>query len=243
MLDQINIESVLFLDVETVPACRCYQALPERFRKLWDRKAEQLNRFDRSATPEVKSPEQLYERAGIYAEFGKIICISTGIYRNNILWIKSFSGDDEAAILTDFAFQLSKAQEKKYQYLCAHNGKEFDYPYLIRRMLINGITVPPILDLSGKKPWEINHLDTMELWKFGDFKSYTSLELLAALFDIPTPKDDIEGSDVSRVYWDDHDLPRIIAYCQKDVMTLVNLILRFKGFSMIGEEQVQRIEQ
>ncbi len=239
MLKNIKIESILFLDIETVPIYSEHEELPEPFRKLWDKKAEQLNRFGKRAEQEMQSPEQLYERAGIYAEFGKIICISTGIFRNGTLWIKSFYGDDEAAILTDLADQLSKAQEKKYIYLCAHNGKEFDYPYIIRRMLINNIPVPPILDLSGKKPWEVNHLDTMELWKFGDFKSYTSLELLAALFNIPTPKDDIEGSDVGRVYWQDHDLPRIVNYCQKDVTTIVNLLLKFKGQPLVEPDKVQ----
>ena len=242
MLKNINIESILFLDVETVPMFSEYEELPEPFKKLWNKKSEQLNRFVKGPDQELKTPEQLYERAGIYAEFGKIICISTGIFRNNTLWIKSFSGEDEAVILTDFAYQLSKAQEKKYIYLCAHNGKEFDYPYIIRRMLINDIPVPPILDLSGKKPWEVNHLDTMELWKFGDFKSYTSLELLATLFNIPTPKDDIEGSDVGRVYWQDHDLPRIVNYCQKDVITIVNLLLKFKGQSLVEKDKIQIIE-
>jgi hypothetical protein len=122
---------------------------------------------------------------------------------------------------------LRKSGGKSFQFLCAHNGKEFDYPYMIRRMLINGVEVPPILDLAGKKPWEVNHLDTMELWKFGDFKNYTSLELLAAVFDIPTPKDDIHGSEVGSVYWKDGDLQRIVTYCQKDVLTIVNLFLRF----------------
>ena len=159
--------------------------------------------------------------------------------RNNSLRIKSFSGDNEHELLLGFIDMLKKLKEKNINYLCAHNGKEFDYPYLIRRMLINGLEVPAILDLSGKKPWEVNHLDTMELWKFGDYKNYTSLELLAAVFGIPTPKDDIKGSDVARVYWQEHDLPRIVAYCQKDVATVVNLLLRFKGRPMIGEEEIQ----
>ena len=133
---------------------------------------------------------------------------------------------------------LNKAREKKIGYLCAHNGKEFDYPYLIRRMLINGLDVPVILDLSGKKPWEVNHLDTMELWKFGDYKNYTSLELLATLFGITTPKDDIDGSDVAKIYWEEHDLPRIVIYCQKDVKTVVNLFLRFQGKTIIQENQI-----
>jgi uncharacterized protein YprB with RNaseH-like and TPR domain len=144
-------------------------------------------------------------------------------------------------VLKEFAEMLSKAQEKKFQYMCAHNGKEFDYPYLIRRMLINGINVPPILDLSGKKPWEVNHFDTMEMWKFGDFKNYTSLELLAAVFGIPTPKDDINGSDVARVFWKDHDLPRIVNYCQKDVLTILQVFLRFQGKPIIGENQITYI--
>jgi len=159
--------------------------------------------------------------------------------RNKTLWIKSFYGDDEHKLLADFIDMLNKAKEKNLQYLCAHNGKEFDYPYLIRRMLINGLEVPAILDLSGKKPWEVNHLDTMELWKFGDFKNYTSLELLATVFGIPTPKDDIKGSDVARVYWHDHDLDRIVVYCQKDVGTIVNLFLRFKGRPLISQDDVQ----
>jgi len=163
MLSNIKIESVLFLDIETVPAIPDYNELPEQFKKLWNKKAEQLNRYGKGGEKEEQTPEDLYERAGIYAEFGKIICISIGIYRKGSLRIKSFSGDDEAAILSDFASQLDRAKEKNYEFLCAHNGKEFDYPYIIRRMLINGIRVPGVLDLTGKKPWEVNHLDTMEL--------------------------------------------------------------------------------
>jgi DNA polymerase elongation subunit (family B) len=209
---------------------------------LWEKKSAQLARIDKFGSTEAMKPEDLYERAGIYAEFGKIVCISTGILRNNTLWIKSFYGDNEVEILTEFIKMLGKAKEKNIQYLCAHNGKEFDFPYLIRRMLINGIDVPAILDLSGKKPWDVNHLDTMELWKFGDYKSYTSLELLAAVFGIPTPKNDINGSDVARVYWQEHDLDRIAVYCQKDVVTIVNIFQKFKGKSPIAEEQIQVVK-
>ena len=238
MLENINIENILFLDIETVPVNDTYENLPKPFKKLWDKKAEQLIRYERTQPDEQKSPQSLFPRAGIYAEFGKIICISTGILRNNSLRIKSFAGDDEVAILTGFTGMLLKATEQKFRFLCAHNGKEFDYPYLIRRMLINGIAVPPILDLSGKKPWEVNHLDTMELWKFGDFKNYTSLELLAAVFGIPTPKDDIDGSNVAKVYWEDQDLNRIVTYCQKDVITIANLFLKLQGKPVIAESQV-----
>jgi len=238
MLEKINIESILFLDIETVPITSRYEELPESFKKLWNKKAEQLTRNDRASCEDKTSPAEIFHRAGIYAEFGKIICISTGVLRNQSLWIKSFSGDNERDLLLEFTEMLEKADEKRFRFLCAHNGKEFDYPYLIRRMLVNGVTIPPILDLSGKKPWEVNHFDTMELWKFGDYKNYTSLELLATLFGITTPKDDIDGSDVAKVYWEEHDLPRIVIYCQKDVKTVVNLFLRFQGKTIIQENQI-----
>lgn len=238
MLDNLNIETILFLDIETVPMTASYEELPLPFRKLWDKKADTLSKFGRNGTEEPKTSGEWYERAGIYAEFGRIICISTGALRSGTLWIKSFYGDDEKTLLKEFCAMLEKPAGKKFLYLCAHNGKEFDFPYLIRRMLINGLSVPAILDLSGKKPWEINHLDTMELWKFGDYKSFTSLELLATLFEIPTPKDDIEGKDVARVYYEEKNLPRIVTYCQKDVITIVNLLLKLKGNEMIGEERI-----
>jgi len=241
MLENINIETILFLDIETVPMVQNYQELPETFRLLWDKKAEILMRNDRAADDTQRLPEQVFERAGIYAEFGKIVCISTGVLRNGTLWIKSFAGEDEKLILTEFAAMLSKATVKKFQFLCAHNGKEFDYPFMIRRMLINGVSVPSILDLSMKKPWEVNHFDTMELWKFGDFKNYTSLELLAAVFGIPTPKEDIKGSDVARVFYEEKDLPRIVTYCQKDVLTIVNLFLKFQMKEVVSDEQIQII--
>ena len=241
MLESYPIENILFLDIETVPQYADFGQLPENLKKLWNKKAEQLSRHDKFSEEGPRDPELVYERAGIYAEFGKIICISTGVFRNQTLWIKSFSGDDETMLLTGFCDLLNKAAEKRFSYLCAHNGKEFDYPYIIRRLLINGLPVPAILDLSGKKPWEVNHLDTLELWKFGDFKNYTSLELLAASFGIPTPKDDIEGSDVARVYWEEHDLIRIVTYCQKDVITIVNLFQRFQGKGLVEEQKIQII--
>ena len=237
MLEKINPEAILFLDIETVPMVSRYEEMPERFKTLWDKKAETLTRGGRLTPDEETSPDQLFSRAGIYAEFGKIVCISTGFIRQGSLRIKSFYGEDEKALLQEFNGMLHKSG-KSFQFLCAHNGKEFDYPYLIRRMLINDISIPAILDLAGKKPWDVNHLDTMELWKFGDYKSYTSLELLATVFDIPTPKDDIRGSDVARVYWEDNDMPRIVSYCQKDVLTIVNLFLKFQHKPIIQENQI-----
>ncbi|MEI6435572.1 MAG: 3'-5' exonuclease [Bacteroidota bacterium] len=239
MLEKYNPENILFLDIETVPQYSSHSGLSDSFVPLWEKKAGQLSKYDKLNGEDISDPAVIYERAGIYAEFGKIVCISTGVLRNNSLWIKSFSGHDEKVVLQGFIEMLGKAHEKKFNYLCAHNGKEFDYPYLIRRILIKGLEVPAILDLSEKKPWEIPHLDTMELWKFGDYKNYTSLELLAAVFEIPTPKDDIKGSDVARVYWQEQNLDRIVTYCQKDVVTIVSLFLRFKGKEIVTDEMIQ----
>lgn len=236
MLENLKIENLLILDIETVPAEPLYEDLEERWQQLWAKKAANLN-------PE-SDPSEMYDRAGIYAEFGKIVCISVGILVNqgggHQLRVKTFSGDDEAKLLREFADLLHTRFNDPNKALCAHNGREFDFPYLSRRMLIQGIKLPYILDTSGKKPWEVNHLDTMQLWKFGDYKSFTSLELLAAVFNIPTPKDDIDGSMVREVYYVDGDLQRIATYCEKDVLTLANVLLRFKGLDILGPSQVLR---
>ncbi|MCH8331269.1 MAG: ribonuclease H-like domain-containing protein, partial [Bacteroidetes bacterium] len=188
------------------------------------------------------SPETKYERAGIYAEFGKIICVSLGIFtfqgNTRSFRLKSIYGDNEAELLLSFIDLMKKYYDNGDRYLCAHNGKEFDYPYLARRILINGMQLPKILDLSGLKPWEIKHLDTMQLWKFGDFKSYTSLELLASVFKISTPKTDIDGSDVARVYYEDKDLQRIVEYCQRDVVTVAQILLKFKNMDALRDEEI-----
>ena len=232
MLNYISLDKILFLDIETVPMCSTYDELPEKFVPLWDKKAGYLKR------EEEDTPSALFPRAGIYAEFGKVVCISFGMFNDGNFRIKSFYGDDEKALLTDFANLLESKFSSKDFLLCAHNGKEFDFPYLSRRMLINSIPLPEILDLAGKKPWEVAHIDTMELWKFGDFKNYTSLEVLSAVFDIPTPKDDIDGSQVGKVYWEDKDLERIVKYCQKDVLAIAQLFLRYQGKELLDEEQV-----
>lgn len=210
--------------------------MPEIFKELWAQKTQHQRKEETAA--------EYYPRAGIWAEFGKIICISVGIFtkENGItgLRVKSFAGDDECKLLGDFIALLSKQPVSLT--LCAHNGKEFDFPYLCRRTLINQLCIPAQLRIGGKKPWEINHLDTMDLWKFGDYKNYTSLNLLAAIFDIPTPKDDISGSDVHRVYWQDKDLNRIKIYCQKDVITTSQLIMKFKSLSLIDEGHISIVD-
>jgi 3'-5' exonuclease len=232
MLRDIIIENVLFLDIETVPAFESYDKVPDIFKKLWNKKAETFKK-----DPE-DTPESLYSRAGIYAEFGKVICISAGFFRGKEFRIKSFYGDDEYQVLNQFCKLIEAYFNYEKKMLCAHNGKEFDFPFMARRILVNSLPLPSILDAAGKKPWEVQYLDTMELWKFGDYKHYTSLELLAALFGIPTPKDDISGADVHRVYWQEHDLERIKVYCQKDVLTIARLFLKYQQQPGIEEDNV-----
>jgi 3'-5' exonuclease len=232
MLYNLNLNQVLFLDIETVPALPAYEELSDKMKKLWDRKAKYLK------SEEAQDPAELYERAGIYSEFGRIVCISVGMFNGNEFRVKSFYGDDEKIFLTEFAEMLTRHYNHPQQLLCAHNGKEFDFPYIARRMLINGIELPEILQMAGKKPWEIRHLDTMEMWKFGDYKNYTSLELLTSIFEIPTPKDDIDGSMVRTVYYEEKDLERIVSYCQKDVLAIAQLMRRYLNQPLIKDEQV-----
>ena len=229
----IDFSKILFLDIETVSQKKSYDQLSERMQKLWSHKAEQLNRDNTELTP-----ADIYDRAGIYAEFGKIVCISVGFFNEQRFRLKSFYGHDEKALLNDFANMLNRYYSAPDAQLCAHNGKEFDFPYIARRMLVNGIQIPKILQVAGKKPWETNFIDTMELWKFGDYKSYTSLDLLCAILDIPTPKDDINGSEVGRVYWQENDIERIKTSCQKDVLAIAQLMRRYNYMSLIPEDCV-----
>jgi len=231
------ISNILFMDIETVSQYPSFAEVPDEWKELWSRKSEFLIK-DKL----VDSPETIYGRAGIYAEFGRIICISCGIISGSkddkTLSLKSFFGDDEREILQQFCDMLTKWDSENNKCLCAHNGKDFDFPYLCRRLIIHALPIPPILQISGKKPWEIQHLDTMELWKFGDYKNYTSLNLLARSLGIPTPKDDIDGSKVGEVYWQQHDLPRIVNYCQKDVITVAQVYLRLNDRSEIKPEKI-----
>lgn len=232
MLDNVKKENILFLDIETVPGYRDYNEVPDNIKPLWDHKASFLKK------DELETSDSLYDRAGIYAEFGKIICISVGYLHDGNLRLKSFASHDEWKLLTEFAELLNKSYNKSNSLLCAHNGKEFDYPYISRRMIINGIKLPAILNIAGKKPWDIKLLDTMELWKFGDYKSYTSLALLTTILGIDTPKDDIKGSDVYKTYWEENDLERVVTYCQKDVIAIVQIFLRYKGEETISPENI-----
>ena len=240
MLENLNIETVLFLDIETVPNASGFKDLTEKWQILWEQKMKyQIS--------EGEVPADLYERAGIYAEFGKIICISAGYVTQKMgekfFRVKSFYDDDEKKLIGSFLNALDQFAKAGKQKLCAHNGQEFDFPYIARRALVNNLKLPKILDIAGAKPWELKEilLDTLQLWKFGDYKHYTSLSLLCELFNIPTPKDDIDGSQVAKVYWEENNIDRIIKYCEKDTLAVANLMLRYKGEKIIPMENLESV--
>lgn len=233
-LYQTDPYKILFLDIETVSAKGEFSNLDDYWQYLWEDKTKFTRKEDENAA------EFYPKRAAVMAEFGKVICISCGFLAKvdgkRCFRVKSFFGDDEAQLLQEFAKILEG--HFKDHFLCAHNGKEFDFPYLSRRMAVHGMRLPKCLNTSGLKPWEVPHLDTMEMWKFGDWKSYTSLKLLAALFDIPTPKDDIDGSMVGEVYWTEKNLPRIVEYCQKDTVTVARVFLKMEGREDLRDEEI-----
>lgn len=239
MLSYPELQKCLFLDIETVSDKETCAELPPRMQDLWSYKSTVLqNQPGREVIPADRHYE---EKAAIYAEFGRIICISCGfLFEKGGQWgfrIKSFYGHDEVTLLKAFSEMLARSAQ--FSRLCAHNGKEFDFPYICRRLMIRGLSLPVQLDTQGKKPWETGHLDTMELWKFGDYKSFTSLDLLSAVLDIPSPKDDISGADVGRVYWKENGLDRIRTYCEKDVLTTCQVLLKLNHHPLIAPEMVE----
>jgi 3'-5' exonuclease len=226
-----ELRDICFLDIETVGAVADYAQLPDRLKTQWARKASFFKREENQTDEDL-----FYDRAGIYAEFGKVVCVVVGkLYETESgamgLKTKAFADTDEARLLTELKDLLDRMEGAIR--LCAHNGKEFDFPYLSRRMLVNGIVLPAALNLSGKKPWEIQHLDTLDLWKFGDYKHYTSLDLLATIFNIPTSKGEMDGSRVNHVYYVEKDLPKIAHYCTGDVIAVAQLYLRMKGMPLL----------
>ncbi|HNQ26954.1 MAG TPA: 3'-5' exonuclease [Aquaticitalea sp.] len=236
MIHKLNLEDILFLDIETVPEARSFLDLDAAKQQLWTLKS-QYQRGDVSA-------EEFYERAGIWAEFGKIVCISVGYFKlqgdvRNFR-VTSFHGD-EKSILNDFKNLVSTHFGQSKHLLCAHNGKEFDFPYIARRLIIHNMELPNKLNLFGKKPWEVPHLDTLELWKFGDYKNYTSLKLLTNVLGIPSPKDDIDGSDVARVFYEESNIDRIVAYCEKDTIAVAQILLRLRGEDILHQNEIIHI--
>jgi len=240
MLKNLNIEEVLFLDIETVPLAPEYSELNEKWQQLWENKMKYQISNDEPA-------EVLYDRAGIYAEFGRIICISAGyVFQKKgefFFRVKSFADENEEKLIRNFFNAWDAFSRAGKRRLCAHNGQEFDFPYISRRALVNNLNLPKIMDIAGAKPWEIKDqlIDTLQLWKFGDYKHYTSLSLLCELFNIPTPKDDIDGSQVANIFWEEKDLDRIIKYCEKDTLAVANLLLKYKGDKIIPIENMEAV--
>jgi len=246
VFDAFDLYNILFLDIETVPGVADFEELNEEMQELWGLKARTVLRKGAEELEYDEIADTFHTRAGIYAEFGKIICISVGFMTRQtgsdepLLRLKSYHSHTEAALLDDFSELLSKHFNNPDKFaLCGHNIKEFDIPYICRRMLVNQLPMPRLLDIAGKKPWETKHLlDTMEMWKFGDIKNYTSLRLLAAVFGFPSPKDDMAGSDVARVYWEERDLERIATYCEKDVLATAQLFLKMRRQPILRQDQV-----
>jgi uncharacterized protein YprB with RNaseH-like and TPR domain len=237
MIKRLKLEHILFLDIETVPEFSNYTTLDETTKLLWEAKTKYQRK-------EEFRPEEFYDRAGIWAEFGKIVCISVGYFKMKgaarNFRVTSFYGE-ETIILNDFKNLLETHFNRPHHLLCAHNGKEFDFPYIARRMVIHGIDLPSKLNLFGKKPWEVAHLDTLELWKFGDYKTFTSLKLMAHVLGIPSPKDDIDGSEVRDVYYEENDIDRIVTYCEKDTITVAQIILKLRNEALLNTAEIIHI--
>lgn len=236
MIKRLNLENILFLDIETVPETHHFTDLDSVKQELWETKSLYQRKEDYTA-------EEFYERAGIWAEFGKIVCISVGFFTHNgnerTFRATSFHGE-EKELLQEFKNLLTSHYNHPQQLLCAHNGKEFDFPYIARRMIINGMELPEKLNLFGKKPWEVPHLDTLELWKFGDYKNYTSLKLLTNVLGIPSPKDDIDGSQVAEVYYNE-GIDRIVTYCEKDTIAVAQIVLRLRGEAILEPHEIKHV--
>lgn len=236
------LDKILFLDIETVSQYKDHQSLPTRQAKeLWSKKSDALQRFN----DEPKSADELYpEKAAIYAEFGKIVCISVGFFHisgpETTFYVKSFYGELENELLSDFLTMLDQGFRKgTIKQICGHNIKEFDIPYICRRAMIQGLILPNPLQLHGKKPWELEHLiDTMQLWKFGDYKNFTSLKLLCHVFDVPTPKDDMDGSQVGHCFWIDQDVDKIEQYCKKDVIATARLFMKMRNQEPFSDNDI-----
>lgn len=224
-----KIINILFLDIETVPVAYHYHELAPAAKELWDKKW---------AFKKESDPAELYEKAGIHAEFSKIVCIGLGYYAYSDFRVKAIAGDNEEELLNEFVKIVNQFFNKEENVFCAHNGKEFDYPFLSRRMLVNGVQFPKNFQLQGLKPWEVKHLDTMEMWRFGDMKNFTSLSLLAHAFGLPSPKDEMDGSQVAKVYYEEKNLDKIKEYCIKDVVTLARIYQKFTGQAPVKDEDI-----
>ena len=228
-MSAIKIEHILFIDIETVPIHYHYEQLSSSEKELWDKKMF----YVRESTPELQ-----YAKAGVYAEFAKVVCIGLGFIADGKFRTKAIAGENETELLLEFTALLSQHFNTSNHFLCAHNGKEFDFPFLCRRLLVNKIPLPKLLQIQGFKPWEVKHLDTMEMWRFGDIKNFTSLNLLAHIFNVPSPKDDIDGSQIAKVFYEDKNIDRIKTYCIKDVITLARIYQCLKGLEPLKDDDI-----
>ncbi|NMH28317.1 3'-5' exonuclease [Flavobacterium silvaticum] len=237
MIQKFPLGNILFLDIETVPIHENFNELDLDYQELWAQKTAYQRKDE-------FTPEEFYDRAGIWAEFGKIVCISVGYFvlKSDIrnFRVTSFFGEEDK-ILRDFSNLLENHFSGPQYMLCGHNAKEFDIPYIARRMIIHGISLPEKLNLFGKKPWEVPHLDTLELWKFGDYKHFTSLKLLTKILGIPSPKGDIDGSQVGHVFHVEKDIDRIVTYCEKDVIATAQVFLRMRREDLLVDEEILHV--
>lgn len=237
MLEHIILRDILFIDIETVPITPQLSDLGAEMQRLWDYRTQRYRATD------VDLADYYFEKAGVYAEFGKVVCASIGFFAaanadnsDYQLRVKSFYGHDEVnEVLLPFLNLLAKMPDRYY--LCGHNIREFDIPFLCRRAVINQLSVPRLLNIADLKPWEVKHLDTMLLWRFGDVRNMTSLHLLCTVLGIETPKNDMEGKDVARVFWQDKDIKRIMHYNRQDIVAVAQLILRFKQLPPLDAEK------
>lgn len=244
MLININPSAILFLDIETVPIVAHWNDLDPEMQLLWQYRT---NRFKQNLDDDLSDEEYFFKKSGVYAEFGKIVCISIGIYRPNSnpdespsFRLKSFFGHDETEILKPFLSLLDNFFRPDHFYLCGHNIREFDVPFLCRRAIINGLSIPGILDVNAVKPWELRLIDTMQIWKFGDYKNFTSLNLLTHLLGIPSSKEDMDGSEVAQVYWyEENGIERIKDYCMQDVLAVAQVLLKLKNLPLLEAKQIQ----
>ena len=248
MLSELNLADVIVLDIECVSGFKTYAEMPPVMQTLWNGKSEQIQK-SKPLELRLPPPENYTEMAGIYAEYGKIVCVSVGAFYTNKetgelnFRLASYYSHDEQKLLSDLAEMLNRRYyDPKKHRICGHNVKEFDIPYMARRMVINSVPLPNLLNIAGKKPWENSALDTMELWKFGDNKAFTGLKVLCGLFGIPTPKDDIDGSQVGYTYWQEDDLDRIEKYCRKDVLGTAQVLLKFKYMPLLAPHQINGLD-
>lgn len=247
IMQTLALNQLLIIDIETVSQYPGFECMDDSWKQLWQEKVMKI------LPAGVSAAEFYLQRAGVMAEFAKIICISVGWLKQDEsgvdMFLRSFFGNDEHELLSKFIVAMNERNEGLNDWcFVGHNIKEFDIPFICRRLLVHGLPIPNYLDFQNKKPWETNLIDTFQYWRFGDYKNYTSLKLLSAVLQVPSSKEDIDGSMVGALYWasdpveQQNNVHRIVAYCQQDVVATGNILLRFKGMSLLNQQQIFNIE-